>query len=48
LFHDCTSAFGVQRFVYGDLGLNPAWQVDFCPEHPQSPISAPAKAVKIY
>jgi hypothetical protein len=48
LFHDCTSAFGVQRFVHGELLTHPSWKVDFCPEHPQSPISAPAKAVKIY
>jgi glycosyltransferase involved in cell wall biosynthesis/predicted O-methyltransferase YrrM len=46
LFHDCTSAFGVINFV-SELRNDPNWQVDFCPAHPESPISAPAKAVKI-
>jgi hypothetical protein len=48
LFHDCTSAFGVHRFVCEIRDtMQGTWQVDFCPAHPESAISAPAKAVKI-
>lgn len=47
IFHDCSSGFGVHRFVTGDLLNMPGWAVDFCPEQPVSPISSPAKAVKL-
>jgi predicted O-methyltransferase YrrM len=49
LFHDASNyaGFGVRKFVE-ELGKSPEWEITLCPEHPSSPISAPAMAVRLH
>jgi len=48
LFHDCSDHFTeLKRFVIETLGSTDTWRVELCPPHEDSPISVPARALKL-